>query len=249
MARNKKTNTTKASRSSVTIDRPSTSNNNESFMNRIQTDLKDKNALLNIVLGALIVIVAGILIYNYTTKSQVTDPEEDIQSQSTTSTEDVAKDNLPGQYTVKAGDTLFNIAANYYGDGFKYNEIAKANQIADVNNLTTGQVITIPKLEDQLAQAEASPSVTPSATPAETMASPTPQPESTPEPALGGATNETIWGEKITSDTYTVVEGDWLSKIAGRAYGDVYDYNRIAEANNIANPDLIEPGMVLQIPR
>jgi len=53
----------------------------------------------------------------------------------------------------------------------------------------------------------------------------------------------------ITGDTYTVIEGDWLSTIAGRAYGDIYAFDKIAQANNIRNPDILEPGMVLKIPR
>ncbi len=68
------------------------------------------------------------------------------------------------------------------------------------------------------------------------------------ETAIGGG-NTTIWGPKIESDTYTVTEGDWLSTIAARAYGDIMAYTKLAEANNISNPDLIEPGQVLKIPR
>lgn len=48
--------------------------------------------------------------------------------------------------------------------------------------------------------------------------------------------------------TYTVERGDSLSKIAKQFYGNGNDYMRIAQANNIANPDLIHPGQVLVIP-
>ena len=68
------------------------------------------------------------------------------------------------------------------------------------------------------------------------------------EPVIGGG-NATVWGPKIDGATYTVVEGDWLSTISARAYGDIMSYSKIAEANNISNPDLIEPGQVLKIPR
>jgi nucleoid-associated protein YgaU len=40
-----------------------------------------------------------------------------------------------------------------------------------------------------------------------------------------------------------------LSKIAGRAYGDVYQFDKIAKANNITDPNNIEVGTVLKIPR
>jgi nucleoid-associated protein YgaU len=50
--------------------------------------------------------------------------------------------------------------------------------------------------------------------------------------------------------TYTVVEGDSLSKIAKREYGDASKWRQIYQANKdvIDNPDLIEPGQNLIIP-
>lgn len=50
--------------------------------------------------------------------------------------------------------------------------------------------------------------------------------------------------------TYTVVAGDSLSKIAKRHYGDANQWRRIHEANldQITNPDLIHPGQRLKIP-
>lgn len=50
--------------------------------------------------------------------------------------------------------------------------------------------------------------------------------------------------------TYTVVAGDNLSKIAKKIYGNAGDWHRIFDANRdqISNPDLIKPGQVLKIP-
>jgi nucleoid-associated protein YgaU len=47
---------------------------------------------------------------------------------------------------------------------------------------------------------------------------------------------------------YTVQRGDTLSAIARRFYGHAGEYRRIAEANHLANPDLIRPGQQLVIP-
>ena len=58
---------------------------------------------------------------------------------------------------------------------------------------------------------------------------------------------------------YIVQAGDWLSKIAGRFYGDIFAYPSIVEATNakaaeddsfdvIDNPDVIEIGQKLWIP-
>lgn len=196
---------------------------NLSLLDRIQQELKLNQSYLNLVLGLLIVLVAGILVLNYFKKNQTNlGPAQQTQEE-TQGNVDATPDNLPGKYTVKEGDTLFIIAENYYKDGYKFTQIAEVNKLADVDTIEVGQVLEIPKLDE-------------------------PKPEVAGE-GTGGAENQTIWGEKIEGESYTVVEGDWLSKIAGRAYGDIMAFDKIAQANNIPNPDLIEPGMILKIPR
>jgi nucleoid-associated protein YgaU len=53
-----------------------------------------------------------------------------------------------------------------------------------------------------------------------------------------------------TERTYTVVEGDTLSGIAKRLYGEANKWKRIYDANRdvIDDPDLIYPGQDLKIP-
>lgn len=50
--------------------------------------------------------------------------------------------------------------------------------------------------------------------------------------------------------SYTVVKGDSLSKLAKRFYGDAQQWHKIYEANRdqIKNPDLIYPGQTFRIP-
>ena len=57
-------------------------------------------------------------------------------------------------------------------------------------------------------------------------------------------------GTSGSGKTYVVVEGDSLSKIARREYGDANKWPTIYEANKglITDPDLIFPGQKLQIP-
>jgi nucleoid-associated protein YgaU len=50
------------------------------------------------------------------------------------------------------------------------------------------------------------------------------------------------------SQSYTVKSGDTLSKISKAFYGDASQYMKIAEANNIDNPDVIQVGQELVIP-
>jgi nucleoid-associated protein YgaU len=47
---------------------------------------------------------------------------------------------------------------------------------------------------------------------------------------------------------YVVKSGDSLSRIAKSYYGNVNEYTKIAEANNISDPDKIQAGQQLKIP-
>lgn len=47
-------------------------------------------------------------------------------------------------YTVVSGDTLWAIAQRFYGNGSRYSEIAKANNIANPNVIHVGQKLLIP---------------------------------------------------------------------------------------------------------
>ena len=57
-------------------------------------------------------------------------------------------------------------------------------------------------------------------------------------------------GARPQERTYTVEEGDSLSKIAKAVYGDPNQWKAIYQANQdtIKNPDLIFPGQVLKLP-
>lgn len=187
---------------------------NLSLIKQIQDEFIKNKSYTNLVLGLLVVIVAGVLAFNYFKGS----PEELGPAQNTQITEDASVENLPGTYTVKAGDTLFLISQKYYSDGYKYTMLAAANKISNPDVLELGQVLNIPTLSELTN-------------------------------TTGGETNLTAWGEKIAGNTYVVATGDWLSTIAGRAYGNPMAYTKIALANNISDVNLIEPGQTLKIPR
>lgn len=52
-----------------------------------------------------------------------------------------------------------------------------------------------------------------------------------------------------TEGKYVVQPGDSLSTISQKVYGDLYSWLKILQANNLQNPDQIEVGMVLTVPR
>lgn len=49
----------------------------------------------------------------------------------------------PKTHTVKSGETLWAIAKKYLGDGSKYTELAKINNISNPNMIKAGQVIKL----------------------------------------------------------------------------------------------------------
>jgi nucleoid-associated protein YgaU len=66
------------------------------------------------------------------------------------------------------------------------------------------------------------------------------------EPAATPAATE------AQGESYTVVSGDSLSKIAKRHYGDAAKWHQIYDANKStigSNPDHIEIGQVLKLPK
>jgi len=74
-----------------------------------------------------------------------------------------------------------------------------------------------------------------------------------PAPAAGGTDffGNSAQPAATTGDSYTVVSGDSLSKIAKHHYGDAAKWHQIYDANKGiigSNPDHIEVGQVLTLP-
>ena len=66
-----------------------------------------------------------------------------------------------------------------------------------------------------------------------------------------GGASSTARNVPTAAQSYTVVKGDSLSKIAKRFYGDPGKWRKLYEVNKQvvgSNPDLIKPGQVLSLP-
>jgi nucleoid-associated protein YgaU len=181
--------------------------------------LKLNESTISMILGALVVVVVGVLVFNYfrgvgkPTKEAVPTPTgEEVKL-----VEEAGKlvpEGLPTTYKVQGGDHLWKIAEKFYGSGYNWVDIAKENKLTNANLLAVNQELAIPKAEVR-------------------------------QPAVGSE----VFGPAISGDKYTVVKGDHLWGIAVRAYGDGYQWVKIANKNNLANPNLIHPGNVLNLPR
>ncbi|WP_255301533.1 LysM peptidoglycan-binding domain-containing protein [Bacillus sp. AFS040349] len=62
----------------------------------------------------------------------------------TTSSRSEKTPSKPKTHTVVKGDTLWAIARNYYNDPYKWDEIAKANDVKDPRKLQIGKVLRLP---------------------------------------------------------------------------------------------------------
>ena len=134
------------------------------------------------------------------------------------------------EYTVKGGDTLWNIAERHYKDGYKWVEIAKANKLGNPGVINPGIKLILPKVDDkQIAVSQKETVMT--------------------NDEQNNKTNALVQKKIATGTTYKVVAGDNLWNIAERAYGDGNKWYKIAQANKLANPRIIHPGNNFTIPR
>ncbi|MEV0650113.1 LysM peptidoglycan-binding domain-containing protein [Phytomonospora sp. NPDC050363] len=126
-------------------------------------------------------------------------------------------------YTVEADDHLFGIAERYLGDGDYYGELADLNDLDNPRALNPGDTITLPDgAKDRGERAGARGDDHPA--------------EATTPPAAGQGL------------TYTIAPGDRLADIAERFTGDPDNYTRLAELNDIDDPNLIRPGDTITLP-
>ena len=92
------------------------------------------------VLGFFVIVIVGVLVVKYLKTDRGTIPQELLSG--TNSTEISTK-----VHTVVKGDNLWNIAVTYYGDGFKWVEIATENKLDNASIIEVGQELTIPNVD------------------------------------------------------------------------------------------------------
>lgn len=203
---------------------------------------KVSESYISVGLGLLVVVVVGILLYNYFTQRGAKPTTETPREESVPEATMSAK---PGTtYTVVEGDTLWSISEKSYGTGYNWVDIQQANKLQSGDDLVTGQQLLIPEVSPKLAVVQISPA--PVSSPIATPTPPSPIPSPTLVTAMVPSPAPVT---TITGTMYTVVKGDTLWNIACRAYGDCYGWTKIAEANKLVNPNLIHPGNIFTLPR
>jgi len=201
--------------------------------------LKLAESTVSMILGAMVVVVVGVLLFNYFRgggkEGKITIPGEATEVEILEGMTEAEKEveakptpvaDLPGVYITQKGDDLWKIAKLHYGSGYNWVDIAKENSLKNTDLLAVGQELTVPDVSVRQPNVEL------------------------PKTGVSAEiANETEAVQLVTGDQHLVVEGDTLWNIAVGAYGDGFKWVEIAKVNDLANPNLIHPGNVLQLPR
>ena len=113
---------------------------------KLRKKLDLPESYVSITLGFLVILVAGILTYNYFVKGQVQKTAE-IERRAEEQKTAEEKPELPAAYTVAEGDTLWKIAEKHYQSGYNWVTVATANNLSNPDNLEVGQKLTVPQAE------------------------------------------------------------------------------------------------------
>ena len=99
--------------------------------------LKLNESTISMILGALVIVVVGVLVINYFKgrEAGTTLPTGVTTERDTT---------LPRTHTVAAGETLWSISERYYNSGYNWVDIAEENNLANAGLIEEGQALSIP---------------------------------------------------------------------------------------------------------
>lgn len=191
---------------------------------RVTEHFRFGESYTSLILGIVVVIIASILLISFVrNRGDIDILNTDTPDISSTKIGPDSDQEDESSYTVEEGDDLWTIAEKNYDSGYNWVDIQEANNIENPNQLAAGTKLVIPDVQPKTATVDSEQG---------SMA----EEESVPA------------SDQITGSEYTVVEGDTLWRIAVRKYNDGHQYTRIAQVNNIANPNRILAGSTLTLP-
>lgn len=117
--------------------------------------LKLNEQTLSTLLGAFVILIVGVLIFNYFKSSESSDLVlDDNQEETFNSEEQAGTVSNSDTYVVEANDSLWKISEKIYNDGYKWIEIAQANSLINPNHLEAGQELKLPEVSSQEENAQ-----------------------------------------------------------------------------------------------
>lgn len=198
----------------------------------IISKIKTAESTVSLILGVVIIIIVGVLFFNYfkglSSKSKVANENENSSVPITGTEENKSSEKAEGEPTFTGElPTKYMVKK---GDslwkislqffGTGYNWV----DIAKENNLKNPQILFT---DNELTIPNVQPKF----------------------PTITKKVTPSTGSNSISGGTYKVQKGDSLWKISVRAYQDGFKWPQIAQVNHVVNPDKIEVGTVLTLPR
>jgi nucleoid-associated protein YgaU len=181
---------------------------------------KSRDDMVSMFLGLVVVVAVVGFIVNFIEKRKGNIDIPGVKSDLKMGEKNEQKQGSNNLVTVKKGDSLWKIAVERYNDGYKWTEIAKANNLNNPGLIFDGQELVLPEIGVIKA-------------------------EEIINDGKGGVIS-TIGQEQIE---YKVVLGDSLWKIAESFYKDGNKWTEIWQDNRgkLNSPDKLEIGMILVV--
>lgn len=117
---------------------------------------KSKDDVVSMFLGLALVVAVGGFMVNFIEKRKgnidIPGVKNDLKIEELAQSKEgnLAADEVK----VVVNDSLWKIAEREYGDGFKWVEIARLNNIEDPNKIEKGQILKLPQIEKVVAKDE-----------------------------------------------------------------------------------------------
>jgi len=110
-------------------------------LKKILKTIKLNESSISLMLGIIVVLIAGILVSKNIKNNNGTIPQELLNNENSI-------ENKVKTHKVAKGENLWQISVKYYGDGFKWVDIATENKLANASEIEVGQELVIPELEN-----------------------------------------------------------------------------------------------------
>ncbi len=128
---------------------PQTTSKNSSIITRrdIAKDISEQlhlgESYISLILGAIVVLGLSIIFFIFIKQTSFNNPSTIPVETAVPTAQPVSK-----TYVLQSGEGLWDVAVKFYGDGYRWVDIAKANQLENnADNIEPGTKLIIPNLK------------------------------------------------------------------------------------------------------
>ncbi|MFA6007639.1 MAG: LysM peptidoglycan-binding domain-containing protein [Candidatus Shapirobacteria bacterium] len=132
------------------------------MMKKAEKVFRNKEDIISMFLGLVVVVVLALILVNFIEKRKGNVEVPGISDQlKIEETKNLGNnENNVGNVVVQKNDSLWKIAVKTYNDGYKWTEIAKANNLKNPGILYVGQKLVLPRIEKTVATTEIEENIT-----------------------------------------------------------------------------------------